>query len=264
MKKKIILLSAIFILTGCDINYNLVIDEQNFKESITIVEEEPTKWNSSIVDGSNDTYKDEIDWMLKYPIHVSKTANIDPYDDTMMTSGVKYYQKEKINSKEEYGVSLNTTGHLQELNDFRSLNYCYEFANIINNDYEYIISTSFKNHCFETYLLLDKVNINITTDMKVTSNNADHVRGNTYTWTITRGNYNNKSISLAMQSINEYKQDKNKEEIDDKIEKDNKKKSQENDYIMYIFYGILLLIVVIGYFIIKKIKNKNENFDIDD
>ena len=58
MKKKIILLSAIFILTGCDINYNLVIDEQNFKESITIVEEEPTKWNSSIVDGYNDTYKD--------------------------------------------------------------------------------------------------------------------------------------------------------------------------------------------------------------
>ena len=99
--------------------------------------------------------------------------------------------------------------------------------------------------------------------MKVTSNNADIVSGNTYTWTITKENYDNKSISLAMQSINEYEQEKEEEEqkqeeIKGAVDKKN------SSYTMYIFCGVLLVLILIGYAIFNKIKNKNNNFDIDD
>lgn len=264
MKKKLFFLISIFLLTGCDVNYNLVISEKKFNETITIIEDDSTKWNSNIVEDIDETYKNKIDWLENYPVYVFKKANVDPENEFNIIDGVKYYKKEKKITGNQYGINLITNGTIKEINDLRSLGYCYEFATVINNNDEYILSTSFKNNCFDTYQLLEEININITTDMKVTSNNADSVSGNKYTWKITRANYNNKSISLAMQSINDYDQEKN--EIDDKENnKDNEiEKNNKNDYTMYIFCGILILLILLGYFIFQKIKKKNESFDIDD
>lgn len=261
MKKSIILFLAIFMLTGCDLSYNLEINEKKFNETITITEKDSTKWNNQIIENNNETYKEKIDWIINNPVYVEKNADVAPYEDTPMLNGIKYYQQEKINNQNGYGVKLNTNGNIKEINNLRSLSYCYEFASIINNNEEYIISTSFKNYCFEQYLLLDKININITTDMKVNSNNADRVSGNTYTWIITRENYSNKSISLAMQSISEYEEEK-KEELQNNVV--DKEKNNKKDYTLYIFCGILITLILIGYLIFKKIKDKSENFGIDD
>ena len=99
MKKSIILVLAILILTGCDINYNLEINDKKFKETITIVETNSTKWNDQIIENSNETYKDKIDQIIDNPIYVEKNADVSPYEDTPIISGIKYYQQEKINTK---------------------------------------------------------------------------------------------------------------------------------------------------------------------
>ena len=261
MKKIVILLAFLFTLTGCTLEYNLVIDERTFEEVITINENDSTKLNSPVAEGTTISYQDRVDWLASYPIYVFKNAHIDPYDDSIIIDGVKYYEKQKIVTGEEYGVSLITNGEIDEINDLRSLSHCYEIARVLNNKDEYVISTSFKNMCFENYPLLDELTINITTDMKVTSNNADSVSGNTYTWKITRANYDNKSISLAMQYIRDYNQDKYNEEQEEKREEQRKKIEKQKNTTLKILgvVGIAFLVIVLGLGIVIFIKNQKEN-----
>jgi len=259
--KKCLLLVLVLILSGCTLEYNLVIDESTFEEVITINENDSTKLNSPVAEGTTMTYKNRVDWLVTTPIYVYKNSNVSPYEEDGIIDGVKYYEKQKIVTGEEYGVSLITNGEIDEINDLRSLSHCYEIARVLNNKDEYVISTSFKNMCFENYPLLDELTINITTDMKVTSNNADSVSGNTYTWKITRANYDNKSISLAMQSIRDYNQDKYNEEQEEKREEQRKKIEKQKNTTLKILgvVGIAFLVIVLGLGIVIFIKNQKEN-----
>ena len=97
--------------------------------------------------------------------------------------------------------------------------------------------------------------------MKVISNNADSVNGNTYTWKITRENYENKSISLEMQSIREYNQDKYDEEQAKIREENRKKMEKQKGTVLTILavIGSVFLVVVACLGILILIKNRREN-----
>lgn len=260
MKKILVLFALLFTLTGCTLEYNLVIDSEMFKEIIIINEEDSSKLDSPVAEGASISYEQRIDWLKSYPIYVFKNAHIDPYDDSIIIEGVKYYEKEK-NNDNGYGITLTTDGKIEEINDLRSLSHCYDIAQVINNKDEYILSTSFVNRCFEEYPLMDKLEINITTDMKVTSHNADRVNGNTYTWKITESNYDNKSISLAMQSIREYERDKEEAEEEQKREVQEQKMKKQKKIVLTSLgiVGILFLIIVTILGIVIFIKNRKEN-----
>ncbi len=261
MKKLLMLILMAIVLTGCSVDYNLVINEGVFEETISIIENDSSKFYSPIDSYGSISYKERIDWLNTHPIYVFKNSDIDPYDDTIEVSGVKYYNKEKVVDDNKYGVVMTTSGDIENINDLRSLSHCYEVAQVINNKDEYVLSTSFKNYCFENYTLLTEMTINLTTDMKVTSNNADSISGNTYTWKITKDNYENKSISLAMQSIRDYKNDKYYEEEAKKQAEEKKRIQSQKKSMTKIFgiFGISFVVVIAIILIAIFIKNRKEN-----
>jgi len=261
MKKTLILLGFLIMMTGCTLDYNLVISEKTFEENILILEDNTQNWNKICETDGVFTYKERIDFLRDYPVALYKNAEMDPYDPTIEIDGVDYYEKEKVNDYESYGLKMSSSGKIANMNDLRSLSYCYDIARVINNKDEYIISTSFKNNCFDKYPLLDELNINITTDMKVTSNNADSVNGDTYTWKITRSNYSDKSISLAMQSIRQYDNDKIIEKENQKREEREKKQEKTKKIVKGSLgvIGIIVLVAIIILGIVIVIKNRKEN-----
>ena len=95
-------------------------------------------------------------------------------------------------------------------------------------------------------------NINVSINLvgyKVIESNQDSVNNNTYTWYFDKDNQ--KSIILK------YKNDNGDPEIN---QTDNKNVSnkKESKYTMYIFYGIIVLVILIGYLIFRKMKKSND------
>ena len=77
----------------------------------------------------------------------------------------------------------------------------------------------------------NKININITTDKYVSSNNASKVVNNTYSWEINNFNKDNVNIEYMM-----YKNYPSKNEA----------VSKEGSLLKNIFYTILLFVIFIG------------------
>ena len=80
MKKFIGLILFLFILTGCTVEYDLVIDEDSFEELIVISENNSANWNKVCEKEGSATYKESIQWLRDFPITVYKNAAMDPYD----------------------------------------------------------------------------------------------------------------------------------------------------------------------------------------
>ena len=234
MKKKLYILIMIIILaTGCTCRYDLTIDNNTYKEIITL----------------NASTNEEInDFNRKWAI---------PFDKNNFYSGDSNVDSSYAQSIYKYNMNNN---HLIFTHDFikndyidsTAVNACYKTLSISSYNGSTIISTSNKVDCFETYPNLTNLVVNITVDKEVTSNNADRVSGNTYTWNVNKNNSQKKGINLTF--IND---DEQKEETIPSNEKNIKK----NDYTMYIFAGILLIIALFIYFIFNNLKNNDNEMD---
>ena len=236
MKKKICLLLFILLLTtGCSCQYNLKIDGNVYKEAIYI-----TGSNSEEIDNLNQ----------KWQIPINKENYYIGDKDTNYSSFDSVYDYKLNNNTLKFSHDFNR----DEFTNSTAVSICYKTITITNYEGNIIISTSNIAECFNSYPSLSNLLINITVDKSVSNNNADSVNGNTYTWKLNRDNYKNKSVNL----IYENKKD-NKESTPDNTK--NNTKSNKVDYTMFIFAGILLIIVLIVYAFISILKNKNDEMD---
>ena len=84
------------------------------------------------------------------------------------------------------------------------VNTCYDYFTVLrNNDEEsgneqLIISTSAKNYCFEMYPNLESITVNLKTNHKVVSHNADQVNDNNYVWNINKNNASQKTMQIIL------------------------------------------------------------------
>ena len=232
MKKRICLLFAIILLTtGCTCEYNLTIDNNSYKESINIVpsnSEERNSLNTKFeipVDKNNYYYGDET-------TDYSSLGDIYKYsfNNNILNMSYDFRKSYYINST---AVSL-----------------CYKTLTVTNYEGNTVISTSNNATCFDNYPELTNLVINITVDRDIISHNADKVNGNIYTWNLTKNNAKNKSINLVF-----------KNDSDEKEEINNNQEIKKNDYTMYIFAGILLIVLLSAYVYINNLKNKNIGVD---
>lgn len=243
MKKRIILLIMILLLTtGCTSEYNLTIDNNVYQEKVNI----------------NGITSDELsnlnrDWQI--PIDKDEYNNIsgDPSSEIKITGDTYSYNVSGNNLTFNYDFTRST------LNNSTAISICYDKATITNYEDSIVISTSSKVTCFNKYPYLTSIKVNITTDKSVTSHNADSVNGNTYIWNINKGNSTNKSINMIINNQEDDSQSQTTPGNNTNIESENKSK----DYTLYIFCVILLIVLLLGYFIFKKIINKN-NDEMDD
>ena len=237
MKKRIFLLLALlFLATGCTCQYNLTIDNNVYKEDISIIGE-----NNNEITELNKKWQIPVD-KDEYNVGTDPSTSSIPVTDTYKYS----FSGSKLSLKNDFtkNAYMNST----------AVSNCYNKLTIDNYSESIIISTTRNAICFEKYPSLNSVVVNITVDKPVTSNNADSVNGKTYTWIINKNNASKKSINLVLDNS-----DGNDSVVNDNqaINNSNKK----NDYTMYIFAGVLLVVMLLAYVIVNTIKNKDDNLD---
>ena len=177
--KGIIFVSSLFLMTGCSVDYHMEIYNDVIREDIFVGEKDSTV----LQDASK---KQEIEENIVWTYDYWKAMDDSPY------------QLKKVFEPLKFGLEIKGKSKLQPMKSLVTVNNCYTHFNVIEMEEKYLISTSNKNLCFDYYENLDVVNIHISTNHKVSMYNADQVEKDTYTWTITRDNFENKSIQLEI------------------------------------------------------------------
>lgn len=183
MKKRYILLIVVLllVLTGCDTNYTLTVNDDNIEEEINVVLPEN---------------------YLPEQTAEEKAAKIE--QDDQITPYLIEDQYPILNdTKNKY------ERHIEKKNGMLNITYNYKYS-FLDYDRSHIYSKCFEEKYFNTgrkttfiafkkkfYCMTgDKIQFNIKTNEKVTSHNADSVKGNTYTWIIDNNNLNNVDIEI--------------------------------------------------------------------
>ncbi|MGM9876067.1 MAG: hypothetical protein ACI310_02430 [Bacilli bacterium] len=178
--KKIFFVISLFLLSGCTINYNLEIDENQIKENIsgevskeeTIIKEEDTGLN--------------IYYVMLYN------------DQKALLDGDDLYKKD-IN-EENNNIKYNYSYTYQNNYDkSRLINTCFKDPIIKETDDLYYIKLEGRFFCMYS----DKVTINVTSNYAVVDNNAQKVEDNTYTWVIDDSNNVNIYLTVSKTIKNE-------------------------------------------------------------
>ena len=223
MKKILLLFICVFLITGCDVNYSVTINEdETFDEKITM----------SFVKTTSDGNNLKIAEDNKTPISVSPNEN-------------KFYNSEIIDKGNTYDMVYSYKHDINSVKQAYFIANCYPKLNITNSDEEIMINTGNGFACFigDDGLRADSMTINLTTELKVLDNNADKINGNTYTWIVNENNYLDKSVYFRLQKKPNLDVDKN-----------------NASYLMAI---VVLSIVIMGFLIylfVRYKKNKNNNF----
>lgn len=173
MKKILILLCLILMITGCNVEYNVTINNDKIDENITV-------------------YTDSLNFTSESDGNSNNINNIDYY--AYNSSDNKYkYNKTIKKSNNLYEINLTYTHTPNEFVNSTSLNY-FKYHSFINDEkYYYIklqdgLKNGYKDKISKTVL------VKINTDNKVVQNNADKIEGNTYIWEITKENADKKEI----------------------------------------------------------------------
>ena len=179
MKKKILLIITIFLITGCSGKYELEI--KNGK----VIEKTTALYNRK--DVVKDPYEYTVDVSLKY----------DDNGDFLM-----YETKKNVKDSNKVGIEL--TNNYDSIDEFKSysqiISRCYNANNITNINNTITIKTSNEFTCFGKIEELDEVTIVVKSNHKLKETNADKKKGATYYWYINKDNYKEKPISLVLHS----------------------------------------------------------------
>ena len=178
MKKKIILCSLIFLLTGCTANYNIEITKDTINENVQVQLPKSTTTKAQA-----DTYAN-----IETPISQSSTQQ-------------SFYTTSLDEDSNNYYLNYNYNHEISSFSQSYFASRCYQNIDLEETEDMINLSTSNNFMCIhmDDGAFIETVDINITTDLKVLSNNADEVNGNVYTWHINSSNYQNKPINLEMQ-----------------------------------------------------------------
>lgn len=259
--KKIKLLCLIFLIlitcTGCKMKYSINITKNTIEEKINI--------NDYIT--STRTQKDILEqynnWYPTYVNYITEGETIEIEDYSYKQEGIEYHNKNINMLSNGYNYKYSYIYPINKYYNAYSLALTFVDSTFQNN-YDSLILRTSKENLLCNYDYFDSVEVNITIDPKVYKlnyTNTKNIKDNTYIWNLNRNNCKDSQIILTLNKITEYTDNNTSENKDNGNNKLNINKT--NDYTMYIFCGILLVIVVIGYFILKKLKLKTNNFDID-
>ena len=172
--KKIFIPILLLFLWGCEAKYTIHFSNDKIKENITVTLDK-TKYTTDDFEQLKNT---------------SFFAIQDPLDSKSYQTNFKETKKAYIGIFEyEYTSS--------EYNRSNILNTCYDVHSLVQDEDEYILTTSNIVKCmpFE-YVDIDKITIVLKTDYKVIESNADKKKKNQYIWEITNENKENKPIRI--------------------------------------------------------------------
>ena len=239
MKKRLLIISVLLFLTGCSCQYNVTIDGNKYKEEIRLIGSDATEISSF-----NNNWQVPVD---------KDDFNVGTDPDSTLENNSNIYKYTLQGNTLTFTSDFTTNGYQNST----AVSNCYKTFTVQNYPDSTIISSSQNTICFDKYPTLDSVSINITVDRGVKTHNADSVNGKTYTWHLTNSNHD-KGINLIL--INDNPDNATKSD-DKKDIKPNNNERRNNNITYYAFCGIILVIMVIGYFIFKNMVKKNSEMD---
>lgn len=235
-KKLILLVISIFLVSGCEAEYNLEIKGDDYIESTSV------NAGSQEVISENFTSSNIYDFYKDKPIPLfNDDAILDESNEKM--NGVAYYDKTNSNDGDNINMQLEGNFQSSTIDKSNLINFAYNRFLKATIDGNVVLSTGENFKIFEQFPNLDKVTIRIKTDNNVVKNNADEIEKNTYIWHVNRDNYSDKAIYLEF----------------------NKPEENENDDFSIVFNPIILIVVLIIVVVIGLIalfvfiKNKKNN-----
>ena len=242
-KKKLLILLSIFLITGCQAEYNIVIDDNTVKEELLIYETNMNKWNT--IQGNNLlTYNQYQQEYKDAPVGIYyNDQNID--GETGFNSNRSYYTIDLLNDNNKKGLSFNTNFNLNRYADSYIIRSCFKYINVLNQFDTISISTNNELSCMNYIDGLDKITINIKTNYEVLDNNATSINDNTYTWVITKNNYTNSNIYIKMSKSR-----------NSSSNNDTKDTNVSNFQLTYLIIVVVLLLL--GLLIYKQFKKNSE------
>lgn len=243
--KKILILSTLFLLTGCNITYNLEIDEDNnFTENFQ-VEAYATDTTTNTTEMLYNYYLEE------YPIYIDEDFSY--YDPYTKEEGYTYYHKSYKSLDNGYLFNYQAKFKYEDFNRARTLNESFNnkaIGYIKEDDYYYLSASSASLFKYNENLENITININCK-NCEVIKNNASLVTNNVYTWNISKNSNTNINFQYRLtkkeeennNSSSNPKPGNSTTSNNSSNEEENKK---ENSYLDYILVGAILLLFVIG------------------
>lgn len=245
IKGLVLALVGLFLITGCTCEYNLTIDDNEYKEEIKIIAE-------------NENESSQFNTVWKIPTDKDE-YNIPGDPGSTITYKSDLYNYKVISNTLYFNYDFTKNEYLNS----SAISNCYDRLTMVNHEHTLVISTSLKANCFEKYPDLKNVTINITVDREVISANADKKNGKTYTWYINKNNYKNKSININLANktenrLNSIAMPSSSSSAKTPVTNNNDKKEE---YITYIALLIILIIMIVTYLYFHRMMKKNNQMD---
>lgn len=191
MKKVLLLILLLFLLTGCQTTYELTLESDVFIENLEIINNNPSSWKGDTPPPSETLYQ-AINSIVSTDYREMRPGLYKK------ETGKTYYDINDISKDDSIGVSYKGEFNLDE----------YKYSTIINtyfNEFNYNYDTETINLSImspkETLFSNDEINrviIKFNTNHDVINHNANEIVDNNYYFYIDRDNYNIKQINLEL------------------------------------------------------------------
>ncbi len=221
MKKIMILVLSLIILTGCQIKYELKFEDENLIENINV---ELKKSDEK-----------QIEDIKKY-----KAYSI--FDNTYQ----RLYKVNYNNGITNFTANYQYTYNFDEFRHALYIKSCFDAFSFVTNDDNYILSTSQGFNCmFVDYNKVDNVEVVINTNHEIIESNADEIKNGKLIWNIDDNNAEEKSIYAKFGSVKQLN-------FFDKI-----LQFIKNNFLTFVIFGGLFLLIAITVSVIIIIGKKN-------
>lgn len=230
MKKIILLVLSIFILTGCSAEYTLIYENNIFKENLKFM----SLKSDSFINNINNNYN--RNFFVNYKLEL---GNMDESEYIRDYGGI--YNKNIIDENNNYGLELKYDYDTTDNNYINSAIVYNLFEDFSVSD-NIIRATNIKN-IFESYDGLKEIKIVFSTDKQVIKINSDELKEGNYYWYINKDNYKDKNIEIYLS-----------ESENNLITSDG---YLSGNIIKYILMGIVIVFLISILVIYEKVKKSN-------
>lgn len=174
MKKIIISIFVILLMTGCKAKYTIDFENDTVKEHFDVVVDKTEEYSLK--------YLKEKDFYVSFNPEMVK------------------YEKKITENKENTIFNYSHSYNISEYDKSMALSSCFKGHSVISEDNYYLISTSEGVKCMTSdySTIIDEIDVVINTNHKYIDSNADEIKNNSYIWHINKDNYEKKHIMLKV------------------------------------------------------------------
>lgn len=229
MKKILIVITFVLLLTGCRATVDVSIDKDKVTEKVSVREQNSTAYN-------------EMKNWDGFPVTLYYDADLEAplwMPNREKESGVAYYDV-SMNDSEK---TITATGNfsLSEYNRSSLVRNCFKLFNVITEGKTTIFSTSNGLICD-----FNNFDVVVNTPYTVTNSNATNVDSinNTYTWKVNNSNRDTVSIYLEVDFSKKYN------ESSSIVENDNSnastKQEQKKNYLKIVLIIVVIIVLALA------------------